>query len=145
MIVPEGSPVPVGVTSLHKIDVFGSCSSGIVIWDQNWWGKGVASLAHLGRTLFAADYLNRLTITSSIRTVNTASFKAAVKNGYIITGVQPRSAFRQGRYLDTYNLTWLNPERIDILYPEGLPAEYREGVERARAALNKARAAVSWA
>lgn len=70
-IQPDGSDQAIGVTSLHQINDRGSsCSSGIIIWRHDWWGKGVASAAHLGRTLFAADYLNRYIIRSSVRTMN---------------------------------------------------------------------------
>jgi len=141
---PEGSEKVIGVTSLHKISLGGSCTSGIVIFDPAWWGKGIASRAHLGRTLFAADYLNRFTIKSQVRTVNDGSRKALEKVGYVITGVDPCSDFREGKFLHNYILTWFHPERISLLYPEGLPQEYAEGVKKAKEALQLAREVVTF-
>lgn len=139
-IQPEGSDEPIGATSLHHINSReGSCSSGIIIWRQDWWGKGVASATHLARTLFAADYLNQGIIRSSVRTQNPGSFKALERVGYTIWGTEPRSILRAGKWVDTYYLAWINPERVSVLYPEGLPKKYAAGVKRAAKALEIAR------
>lgn len=141
-IVPQGSDVPVGITGLHRIDIFGSCTSGIVIWDKSWWGKGVASCSHLARTLFAADQLNRYTIQSGARVPNQGSFKALQAVGYHLVGVEPRTGYRDGSFMDSYRLVWLNPERISILFPEGLPRKFRQSVTKAQSTLNLAREVV---
>jgi len=138
-IVPDGSEVPVGVTGLHRIDIHGSCTSGIIIWDTSWWRKGVATRAHLARTLYAADYLNRLTIKSMVRCKNPASLNALKRVGYSVCGVEPRTFFRDGEWVDSHHLIWLNPQRISLIYPEGLPKEYEEGVVKATESLEKAR------
>jgi RimJ/RimL family protein N-acetyltransferase len=143
-IVPKGNDQPVGVTSLEGIDQFGSCTSGIIIWDSAWWGKGVASAAHLGRTLYAADYLNRSRIDSSVRVVNPGSLKALLRIGYTVWGTEPRSAYREGKWGDTYHLTWLHPERVNLLYPEGIPECFKEGLEKAQSALALAREIVKF-
>lgn len=144
-IQPDGVDQAIGVTSLHHINDRGnSCSSGVIIWRQDWWGKGVASAVHLGRTLFAADYLNRYIIRSSVRSENLASSRALVRVGYTVWGTEPRSIFRAGRWLDTYNLAWLHPDRIGVLYPEGLPEMYKDGVTKAAIALETARREVTF-
>lgn len=142
-IQPDGSDVAVGTTAIHDMTIFGSCISGIIIWDTTWWSKGVATRAHLGRTLFAADYLNRLTIKSSVRADNSASFRALTRVGYHETGLEPRTSFRAGRYLDTKLLCWIHPEKTDLLFPEGVPTVYKEGIEKASIALLRAREVVS--
>ena len=142
-IVPDGATVPVGITALHNVDNMGSAVSGIIIWDSAFWGKGVATRAHLGRTLFAADYLNRATIKSSARTKNDGSVKALLRVGYNFLGIEPRTAYRAGEFLDTKLFVWLNPDRVGILYPQGLPEEYKDGVEKAKVALEKARQVVT--
>ena len=143
-ILPDGCDLPVGNTGLHGIDfVTGSCSSGIIIFDPTWWGKGVASRAHLARTWFASDMLHRLTIHSTVRDQNEASRRALERVGYTVTGRIPRSAYRNGVYVDTLNLSWLNPARTSVLYPDGLPVEFEAGVERAKLALEKARKVVA--
>lgn len=143
-IVPEGQQTAVGTTGLHNIDLWGSAVSGIIIWDTSWWGKGVATRAHLARTLFAADYLQRLTIKSAARISNKASNKALMRVGYNKTGVEPSTFCRGGKYLDTQLYCWLHPERIDVLRPNGLPRRYKKGVQRAQVALAKARSVVSF-
>lgn len=144
-IQPEDCAEAIGVTSLHHInDRNNACSSGIIIWRQDWWGKGIASAAHLGRTLFAADYLNRWIIRSSVRTQNPGSHRALLRVGYTVWGVEPRSTLRAGIWLDTFNLAWIHPERVSVLYPEGLPDLYSEGVAKAKIALETARREVSF-
>lgn len=144
-IQPDGSEVAVGVTGLHEVDNrYGSSSSGIIIWDLKWWRKGIASRAHLARTLFAADYLNRLTIKSSVRVENPASLKALLRVGYHITGIEPRTALRAGKFLDTHLLCWIHPEKTALLFPEGVPEIYNEALNRARNALALAREVVTF-
>lgn len=143
-IQPEGCDVAIGVTSLHHInDRENSCSSGTILWRQEWWGKGVASAAHLARTMFAADYLNRYVIRSSVRTENLGSYKALLRVGYTVWGTELRCVLRGGKWLDTYHLIWLHPKRISVLYPEGLPEMYTDGVANAVIALETARREVT--
>lgn len=138
-ITPDGSDEIVGITGLHGIqNVHGGCSSGIIIFNTDWWGKGVASRSHLARTMFAANFLNRNTITSMVRRDNKASRKALERVGYGVTGCSPCTAFRGGEFLDTLHLTWINPTKLSMLFPKGLPKNYRKSVENARIALEKA-------
>ncbi len=143
-ILPDGCDFPVGTTGLGQIDpISGSCGSGIIIWDKDWWGRGVASRAHLIRTWYAADWLNRLTIYSSVRVPNPASRKALERVGYTQYAITPRDDYRNGNFLDTWNLVWMHPEKINVLYPDPdndpVPEMYLPGIERAAIALNKAR------
>lgn len=144
-IVPDGQEKPIGVTSLHNINNrYNSATSGIIIWNSNWWGKRIASSAHLGRTMFAADYLNRWTIKSSVRVPNDASRKALEGVGYAIWGKEPCSIPRASDWLETYQLKWFHPERTGLLFPQGTPEEYRVAVEKASKALETARRVVSF-
>ena len=144
-IVPDGSNEPVGNTGLHGIHpLWGSCTSGIVIVDKNYWGKGIAYRCHLARTWYAVNTLNRTTIQSSVRTKNVASLKALLKVGYQVTGTLHRDVFREGKYIDTYVLSWVNPYRTDLLYPEGVPDDMKESLEKAKSALELANQAVSF-
>ena len=143
-IVPDGASNLVGITALHNVDNIGSAVSGIIIWDTSFWGKGVATRAHLARTLFAADYLNRATIKSSARVKNSGSVKALLRVGYNLVGIEPRTAYRSGEYLDTKLFVWLNPYRVSVLYPKGLPKRYFDGVKKAKLALDKARGVVTF-
>jgi RimJ/RimL family protein N-acetyltransferase len=143
LIQPEGYDKPIGTTGFHNINTReNSCTSGIIIWDADWWGKGVASAAHLGRTLFAADYLNRLVIRSCVRTENEASRRALQRVGYTVWGSEPVDDLRAGKWLDTDHLIWFHPEKYQFFYPNGLPEKYTEGVKKAKIALDKARRCV---
>lgn len=144
VIVPKESNEPIGVTGLERLNLFGSCMSGIIIWEDKWWGKGVATCSHLGRTLYAADYLNRLRIDSSVRVVNPGSYKALLRVGYTVWGIEPRSAYREGKWGDTYHLTWFHPERVNLLYPDGVPQCFEEGLNKAQSALALAREIVKF-
>ena len=130
---------PIGVTGIHGIDQWGGGRTGIVIWDHRVWGLGVASAAHLGRTLFVADFLNRNTLRSSVMVGNNSSLNALKRVGYTVCGTNPRHSFREGKWLDEFQLTWLNPRKISDLYPEGLPGKFKRGVKRAEKALETAR------
>jgi RimJ/RimL family protein N-acetyltransferase len=137
-IEPEGEEFAIGNTALtHITNLSGSCISGCMIWDKNWWGKGVASLAHIARTWFAGRQLGRSTITSEVYSPNHGSYKAIEKVGYIQTGVQLRVRFVDGKYIDKKIFTWLNPTFVPIMYPEGLPEEYKSAVQKAEEALQK--------
>src|SRR3989344_1756290 len=144
-IQPEGSHSPNGVTSLHEINSReNSCSSGIIIWDPSWWGKGVASAAHLARTLFAADYLNRFVIRSSVRVANEASRRALERVGYTVWGTEPVCIQRANEWLDTHHLIWFHPERVSTFYTDAAPQMYLPGIDRARIALELARREVNF-
>jgi RimJ/RimL family protein N-acetyltransferase len=146
-LLPDGEENLIGITGLHRKDYEGSCVSGIIIWDTAWWGKGVASHSHLARTLWAADYDNRLTIKSHVRSNNHGSYKALEKVGYLRTGIELRTCFREGKFLDTYGYQWVHPERLDVLFREegGVPPQqYQEGINKAQKALDLARQVVSF-
>jgi RimJ/RimL family protein N-acetyltransferase len=146
-IVPDGSEKMVGTTGLHDIDPFtGSCTSGIIIADQTWWHKGVASRAHLARTWYAHMILNRRTIQSQVRVPNKASLKALESVGYIVTGKYLRNSYRNGVYFDTYVLSWINPYHVSELFPNptDITKEYQHGIDVARERLAFAQTAVTF-
>lgn len=140
LIEPEGHNKPVGITGLHGLsNQENTCTSGIIIWDSSWWGKGIASAAHIGRTYFAASYLNRFTIRSLVRTANRASCRALEKVGYTVWGEEPIDVYRGGVWLSTYHLIWIRPDMISYLFPMGVPAKYEEGIQKATKILELAK------
>lgn len=142
-IQPTQETEPVGITSLHHLnDRDGGCSSGIIIFRQDWWGKGVASAAHLGRTLFAADNLHRTMIHSSVRSENPASLKALQRVGYSVWGTESCSVFRQNHWLSTHHLTWFHPDHETSFFPDDTPDNYKEGFKNAAKSLQLAREVV---
>jgi RimJ/RimL family protein N-acetyltransferase len=134
----------IGVTSLFSFSPI-SCKavSGIMLANSKYQGKGIGTIAHIMRTYYAADFLNLNTIQSSVYSPNISSFKALEKVGYINTGSYLRSVYKKGEYLDETCLTWINPFRINVLYPEGIPEQYKDAVKRAEDTLLFARENVS--
>lgn len=138
-IVPDGEDKAIGVTGLHQLNPYNfSCTSGIIIGDRRFWHKGIAYRAHLARTWYAAQTLNRYTIHSQVRTENEHSLKALLKVGYRVTGKFDRNCFHDGKYCDTWTLSWINPLRATILYPEGIPDELTASIGKAKEALDLA-------
>ncbi len=138
-IVPDGSNHALGSTGLHGItSLAGSCTSGIIIGDKNYWGKGIAYIAHLARTLYAVNILNRNTIHSTVRSENVASLRALQKIGYIKGDGYLRDLYTDGRFFDTFTLTWINPRRVSLLYPEGVPEHLTPFIRKARETLDLA-------
>lgn len=143
LIQPDGYDKPIGVTGLHNLNNReNTCTSGIIIWDTNWWGKGVATSAHIGRTYFAANFLNRFTIRSCVRTANVASRRALERVGYTNWGEEPLDDFRDGKWLSTYHLTWIRPDMVYCFFPDGVPEMYKPGIEKAVKILELARTVV---
>lgn len=144
-VVPDGETEPIGMTSLHKItDIFGGSSSGFICYKPEWWNKGLASAAHLGRTMYAADYLNRSVINSSVRSRNIGSRKALERVGYTVWGTELITIQRGGKFLSTDHLQWFHPERTALLFPDGVPTNKVEGIEKAKMALDLARKVVKF-
>lgn len=143
LIQPDGYDLPVGVTGLHGLVNLGnSSSSGIIIWDPEWWGKGIASSAHIGRTFFAANFLNRFSIHSSVRTANNASRRALERVGYTVWGEEPCDDFRDGKWLSTYHLIWIRPDMANFLFNGDIPERYIPGIEKSKNALEIAKTEV---
>ncbi|MCX6784130.1 MAG: GNAT family protein [candidate division WWE3 bacterium] len=127
----------VGITSLGEVNHYQSCKSGIIIFRTDLWHQGIASGAHILRTGFAAYTLNRATIATEVKEPNIPSRKALERVGYMVTGRHLRTVRVDGAFADRLELSWLNPNWINVLYPEGLPDVYREGVEKAKLTLQK--------
>lgn len=100
VIIPDGQKDPIGHTSIHNITNDGSCSTEIMIMDQKWWGKGIATQAHLIRTWYAINSLSRNIMSSSLAENNVASRKALESIGYFVTGKKLWNYFVHGVYSD---------------------------------------------
>lgn len=132
LIQPEGMTEAIGSTGLHKLNDTHSCVSGLVIWDKNWWRKGVAYTSHIGRTWFAAKQMAKYTITSFVFSPNIGSWKALEKVGYTRTGIEPVSKVVNGTFVDKYIYTWINPIYTPILFSNGIPKEYASAIQKAK-------------
>lgn len=141
-IQPEGVEHVVGVTGIHKIDRFHSCSTGIIICDPQFWGEGVASRAHLARTLYAATTRDRATIQSEVMSGNSASLKALKRVGYMVTGTSFSCRMVAGDFVNSHLLTWYNPKWLPRLFPDGVPSKFARAIQLAQETLDKAKEVV---
>lgn len=101
----------VGGTTLFSIEqgVIRQATSGIVIFRPDYWGQGVASAAHLARTLYAFEQLGLHRIRSAVIDGNAASLRALQRVGYEPVYVERNSVFVDGRLHHQTNLELLNP------------------------------------
>ncbi len=144
-IVPDGEERAIGVTGLHQINAINhSCTSGIIIGDRAFWNKGIAYRAHLARTWYAVNVLNRYTIQSQVRAENEHSLRALLKVGYRVTGKFERNCFHDGIFCDTWVLSWINPGVVTVLYPNGVPDDLLPSLEKATQALRLAQNVVKF-
>lgn len=107
-VIEDGRKIHVGNTSLNIVRA-NIAESGILIFRRDYWGKGVASLSHAARTLFAHDELGLLSIRSFVFEDNEASRRAIEKVGYVQIGVRYGEAFRRGNYCHGAMFAWFNP------------------------------------
>ena len=144
MILPEGEDVPIGATELEQV-YRNQCWSGIMIWNKDWWGKGVAKTTHLARTMFAADFLNMWTIRSSVVSTNTASWKALESVGYVQVGTNYAETFVQGRYHSAFRYQWFHPEHLEeLVCDQSITEAMGDAQQKAVNALETARKVVEY-
>lgn len=129
----------IGSTSLGFLLRNHTAHSGVMIFDPSMWGKGVVSLTHLVRTMYAADWLDVATIISSVRKPNDASRKALERVGYAVIGTEYRTSLVSGELIDTYHLEWVNPAWQARLFKDEVPELFREPLQKAEVALKLAR------
>lgn len=84
--------------------------SGVVITDQAYWGKGIASTIHKARTWYAFSELGIVRIKSAVIHGNVASKKALQKSGYNDVYIERNTTFSDGRLRHQDNLECLNPQ-----------------------------------
>jgi RimJ/RimL family protein N-acetyltransferase len=84
-------------------------TSGVMIFDQSYWGKGIASYIHKARTWFAFTQLGVTHIKSAVIQANPASRRALEKSGYTFVYVERNTNFTDGRLWHQDNLECINP------------------------------------
>lgn len=73
---------------------------GIMIGDENSWGKGYASEAIKLISDFGFNYLKLHKITAGIYEENVGSIKAFLKAGFFIEGIRYKHFFSKGKYVN---------------------------------------------
>lgn len=109
--IENGKRTLIGDTVLLDItrEHIHQATSGSVIFDKQYWGKGVASSIHKARTWYAFQYLGLHRIMSAVVQGNAASLKALEKSGYRLVYVERNTSFVNGRLRHQDNLAVLNP------------------------------------
>lgn len=110
--ITDGDKVIIGGTTLMDIEsgVIRQATSGILIFRKDYWGKGVATAAHLARTRYAFEQMGLHRIRSAVIHGNDASYRALHRIGYETVYVERNTVFVDGQLRHQQNLELLNPE-----------------------------------
>ncbi len=133
----------IGTSSLHHIErgLFFSAGSGSLIFNAEYWGKGIASAAHKARTWYAFHVLGIDRIWSEVLQGNEGSRRALEKSGYYVTHVKRNDKFVDG--------TLKHADQLECVNPDPAPWKRWWGDDRptkaAREARVRAHAAMEWA
>lgn len=102
----------IGSTSLHSIEGehFRQATSGSLIFDPSYWGKGIARAAHKARTWYGFTQLGLTRIKSGVIVGNHASRRALQGCGYTKVYIERNEKFVNGEHRDMLCLECLNPD-----------------------------------
>ncbi|HJP80910.1 MAG TPA: GNAT family protein [Candidatus Saccharimonadales bacterium] len=101
----------IGSTALEGIErhPLNQATSGSLIVDRSYWGRGIASAIHKARTWYAFEQLGLVRLKSAVIHGNIASKKALEKSGYTLVYTERNTAFIDGVLRHQDNLECLNP------------------------------------
>jgi [ribosomal protein S5]-alanine N-acetyltransferase len=77
-------------------------TSGTLIGDKGWWGRGIATEAMGLRTRYAFEELGLEKLTTTVDEANQASRRALERAGYRTVGTYRRHRFRAGVWADVW-------------------------------------------
>ncbi len=101
VIVETKSGKPIGTMGLHAINWKDRrATSGAIIGEKKFWGKGYGSEAKMLFLDYAFNTLNLRKICSGVMDFNKRSQAYNRKCGYKVEGVRKEQVFRNGRYCD---------------------------------------------
>lgn len=101
----------IGNTALDEIKRthIHQATSGSLIVDQSYWGKGIASSIHKARTWYAFQHMGLHRIKSAVLQGNVGSRKALSRSGYELVYVERNEQFIDGKLRHLDCLECLNP------------------------------------
>lgn len=104
----------IGSSSLHDIEGehFRQATSGSLIFDTSYWGKGIARNAHKARTWYGFSQLGLTRIKSAVIVGNLASQRALEGSGYTKVYIERNEKYVNGAFHDLLCLECLNPDPI---------------------------------
>lgn len=102
----------IGTTALNELEGehIRQATSGVMIFDKRYWGKGIASHIHRARTWYAFKHMGLTRIKSGVIQGNEGSWKALEKVGYTLVYVERNIRFVEGQMRHADCLECLNPE-----------------------------------
>ena len=111
-ITEAGERKLIGGSSLDSLELnshIRQATSGSMIFDQAYWGRGIASACHKARTLYAFEQLGLHRIKSAVDHPNAGSRKALERSGYTLVYTERNKAFVDGKLVHQDCLECLNP------------------------------------
>lgn len=84
-------------------------TTGVMIVDRTYWGKGIASAIHKARTYFAFEQMAIIRLKSAVAQENQGSRAALNRSGYFYVYTERNYQFVDGHYVHEDNLECLNP------------------------------------
>ncbi len=97
--------IAIGTMGLHNISFKdGVATTGALIGEKEYWGKGYGSEAKMLLLDYAFNTLNLRKICSNVIAFNTRSHKYSLRCGYHEEGRRKRQHFQNGRYWDEIQL-----------------------------------------
>lgn len=108
-------PRLIGNSSLTHLEEFPlrQMVTGSMIFDQKYWGRGIATATHKARTWYAFNQLNLTRLKSAVIEVNIGSEKALSRSGYFFHSLERNVNFVDGKFHHQRNLECLNPSDIE--------------------------------
>lgn len=95
----------IGLMGLHEINwISRTCTTGAVIGEKEYWGKGYGTDAKMQVLNYAFNTLNFHKVCSSVIVYNKRSLHYSLHCGYKIEGRRKRQHFKNGKYWDLIEL-----------------------------------------
>lgn len=108
----KGQRKLIGTSSLMNLILekhIRQATSGSLIIDKSYWGRGIASACHKARALFAFEQLGLHRIMSAVLQPNAGSRKALERSGYAFVYTERNEEFVNGHLIHKDCLECLNP------------------------------------
>lgn len=142
-IIEDGERKLIGNTALDDIKRghIHQATSGSMILDKSYWGRGIASSIHKARTWYAFRHMGLHRIMSAVIQGNIGSRKALSRSGYELVYIERNEKFANGQLRHMDCLECLNPD-------EAFWTQWWHGdrpTKRLLAARKVTREAIDWA
>lgn len=105
----------IGLMGIHHIDWrLQSATTGAIIGEKEFWGKGFGTDAKMILLDYAFNTLGLRKICSSVIAYNKRSLNYSLHCGYKLEGTFRKHSFRKGKYWDAYQLGIFKEEWLPI-------------------------------